>query len=137
MVFRLSSKRNWLVVVVKDKQLQEGTEYFGVPQLIAGTIALLQRKKQKSKGEILESYLWPFEKGKFIFMLRVVGFKITFFRFKPTMDFINAVIRGLRPNQKTIVDQTDLSGKSLLDPNEREMIVKGLINIKNYIKENF
>ena len=70
-------------------------------------------------------------------MIRVVGLKITFFRFKPNDNFMNAVKRGLRPEQKTVIEHTDINGKSLLDHKEREMIVKALINIKQYIRENF
>ena len=132
------------LVVIEDISLKEEMEYFAIPQLIAGSIALLQQKKnikisinEISYSETSETYLWPFEQEKYIFMLRVIGFKITFFRFKPNQDFISAVIRGLRPKQKTLVEKTDIDGKSLLDPAEREMIVKGLLNIKKYIKENF
>ena len=50
---------------------------------------------------------------------------------------MKAVKRGLRPEQKTVIEHTNLNGKSLLDHKEREMIVKALINIKQYIREDF
>ena len=125
------------VVVIEDKRPKSEkyeNEYFAVPQLIAETIALLQQTQLIEKNEIST---WPFEKEKYIFMIRVVGLKITFFRFKPNDNFMNAVKRGLRPEQKTVIEHTDINGKSLLDHKEREMIVKALINIKQYIRENF